>query len=78
MLSARTPLGRSLSGAGSDTNSAIRLRSVPRFQLLANAMTATATSAAERSAMKSVISGDVKSLCRTDSWYGLAFAAPFT
>ena len=77
--SARTPLGRSFSdGAGRDTNSAIRFRSVPRFKLLANATTAIATSAAARSEMKSVISGDVKSLCRSDSWYGLAFAAPLT
>jgi hypothetical protein len=76
ILSARTPLGRSFSGAGIETNSAIRFRIVPRFQPLANATTAIATRAAERSAMKSVISGDVKNLCRNDVWYGFGFAAP--
>ena len=78
ILSARTPLARSFSGTGSETNSPIRFRSVPRFQFDANATTEIATSEAERSAMKSVISGDVKSLCRKDSWYGFGFAAPLT
>ena len=74
ILSARAPLGLSFSGTGIDTNSAIRFRSVPRFKPLVNETTASAISAAARIETKSVISGDVKSLCRKDSWYGLAFA----